>query len=346
MAVFEDRDSYGIEQFEAVHAQMLRFFPELVSELGGNATDLSTRIGIKLGPSGPKPTYRQMINLIELSAQLLDCRDFGMRLAMRQRGSDMFGPLGHAMRHSPTFGQALEYVTSHSYVHSRAAQIWVRRFPSVKHVFVGHDILLDSLPNRIQAMEQILLIGHLTAMELTGGRARARRVHFRHLPISPLRTYRRHFGCSVHFGQNEDGLSFSDRDLASPIVDPDAEALTTIMAFIDQEFARHHTPLHAQVRSFIMQQLWTGQCTNERIASDLSIHPRTLHRRLTAEGTSFQKIKDEVRRDIMLYYLQQTDLDFSVISEKLGFSEQSVMTRSCNLWFSTSPTKMRSRSET
>lgn len=338
----EDQEDRSVEQFEAVHAQILRFFPELVVELGGDPADLSSRVGIGSGISDAKPTYRQMINLIELSAEVLGCPDFGMRLAMRQRGGDMFGPLGHAMRNSPTFGQALDYVSNHSYAHSLAAQVWVRRFPSVKHVFVGHDILLDGLPNRSQAMEQILLIGHLTAMDLTGGRARARRVHFRHLPVSPLKTYRRYFGCRVHFGQNEDGVSFSDRDLACPIVDPDAGALTAITTYIDREFARHPTPLHAQARGLIMQQLWTGLCTNERVASDLNMHPRTLHRRLATEGTSFQKIKDEVRRDIMLYYLQQTDLEFSVISEKLGFSEQSVMTRSCNLWFSASPTKIRS----
>ena len=210
----EDQDDRSIEQFEAVHAQILRFFPELVVELGGDPANLSSRVGIESDIRNAKPTYRQMINLIEHSADVLDCPDFGMRLAMRQRGCDMFGPLGHAMRNSPTFGQALDYVSGHSYAHSRAAQVWVRRFPSVKHVFVGHEVLLDGLPNRSQAMEQLLLIGHLTAMDLTGGRARARRVHFRHLPVSPLRTYRRYFGCNVHFGQNEDGVSFSDHDLA------------------------------------------------------------------------------------------------------------------------------------
>ena len=80
---------------------------------------------------------------------------------------------------------------------------------------------------------------------------------------------------------------------------------------------------------------------NREVAAELNLHPRTLHRRLAAEGTSFQKIKDEVRRDVMLYYLQQTRLDFTRISERLGFSEQSVMTRRCNRWFSASPTRVR-----
>ena len=46
----------------------------------------------------------------------------------------------------------------------------------------------------------------------------------------------------------------------------------------------------------------------------------------------------------MLYYLQNTSLDFAHISERLGFAEQSVMTRSCNRWFFVSPTRLRVQS--
>jgi AraC-like DNA-binding protein len=100
-------------------------------------------------------------------------------------------------------------------------------------------------------------------------------------------------------------------------------------------------PLHAQVRGLVMQHVGTERCTNDGVAAELHLHPRTLHRKLRAEGTSFQKIKDEVRRDVMLYYLQQTRLDFTRLSERLGFAEQSVLTRSCNRWFGTSPTRLR-----
>src|SRR4029077_9913922 len=99
----------------------------------------------------------------------------------------------------------------------------------------------------------------------------------------------------------------------------------------------------AQVRGVIMRLLGTEHCTNERIAAELHFHARTLHRRLASDGTSFQQIKDEVRRDVVLYYRQETNLDFGRISEKLGFAEQSVMTRRCNRWFSASPTKLRSQ---
>jgi AraC-like DNA-binding protein len=114
-------------------------------------------------------------------------------------------------------------------------------------------------------------------------------------------------------------------------------------SFIDAEFDRHTPPLQAQARGVIKRFLGTPYCTNSRIASELNLHPRTLHRRLKAEGTSFQQVKDEVRRDAMIYYLQETDLDLICISERLGFAEQSVMTRTCNRWFSAPPTKLRAQ---
>jgi AraC-like DNA-binding protein len=337
-------DGSHADMYEVVHARVLRFFPDLVAQLGGYPHDLLARSGIdpaSLTEGGPEPTYRQLVTLIEFAAAELACPDFGMRLATLQSGGAMFGPLGIAMRNSRTFGEALDYVSKRIYAHSLAARVWLRPVPAEKAVFSGHDILIDRLPNRTQAMEQILLVGHLGALELTGGHARARRVHFRHQPASPPAVYRRYFGCEVRFGQNEDGLVFFERDLAAEIVDPDARTLDAVSAFIEENYGRQRPPLHAQVRGQVMQMIWTSHCTNERVSADLNLHPRTLHRRLTAEGTSFQKIKDEVRRDILLYYLQQTDLDFMRISEKLGFAEQSVMTRSCNRWFGTSPTRLR-----
>lgn len=93
-----------------------------------------------------------------------------------------------------------------------------------------------------------------------------------------------------------------------------------------------------------MQSLGTEDCRNERTAAELNLHPKTMQRMLKAEGTSFQKIKDDVRRDILLYCLKQTDMDLASISERLGFTEQSVMTRTCHRWFCASPTKLRAES--
>jgi AraC-like DNA-binding protein len=319
---------------------MLRFFPDVVRELGGDPIRLMEQA--KIDPEQrSEATYREVVQLIELAATRLDCCDFGLRLAQRQGGAGMFGPLGTVMRNSRTFGDALDYVASHNYAHSLAARIWHQRSETGRSVFAAHDILLEGLTHKSQAIEHVILAGHLAAAAITGGRARVRRVHFRHQPLSPMKTYRRYFGCEVRFGQEQDGVWFSERDLAAPIIDPDAHMYHAATTYIEAHFSQRRPPLHAQARGLIMQFLGTEQCRNERIAAALNLHPRTMHRRLREEATSFQQVKDEVRRDFMLYYLQQTDLDFTYVSERLGFAEQSVMTRSCHRWFGTSPTRLR-----
>ncbi len=332
--------------FDVVHAPLLLGFPELVAELGGDPAPLLQRVGIDpaaLEGESFSATYRQLVILLEIAATDLQCPDFGLRLARRQQDSKEFGPLGTVMKSSTTFGEALDYVCTHNYVHSLAARVWLQQLTTERAVFVGHDILLDGIPNKSQVMEQVMLIGHLTSMEMTGGRARARRIHFRHQPVSPLRVYRRDFGCEVRFGQNEDGVVYSNEDLAQPLIDPDSRAFEEMIAFIERQFTERRPPMHAEVRGILMRLLGTPDSSNERVAGELNLHLRTLHRRLSAEGTSFQRIKDEVRRDVLLYYLRQTDLEFARISEKLGFAEQSVMTRRCNRWFSASPTRVRHR---
>lgn len=337
-------DEASPQVFDAVHARILNGFPALVAELGGDAHALLRQVGVDPEPvlaGDAEATYRQTVELMALAALELGCPDFGLRLA-RAQGGRMFGPLGQVMRRSRTFGEAIEYTASHNYAHSLAAAIWLRRHPGEGALFVGHDILLDGLDDRSQAMEQILLVGHLTAMELTGGYARARRVHFRHQAISPAKAYRRHFGCDVLFGQSEDGVFYFDQDLSSPVVDHDAQAHRIATAYVESEFARQ-APLQAQARGLVMQSLGTDRCTNEAVADALNLHPRTLHRRLAAERTSFQQVKDEVRRDLMRYYLEHTDFGVAWISEKLGFAEQSVMTRRCNRWLGAAPTEVRRR---
>jgi AraC-like DNA-binding protein len=334
----------GSDVSDKLHASMLRYFPELVTELGGDPLPLLQQAGIApeaLAEDAPDLRYRQAVPLLEMAAAVLACPDFGMRLAMRQGGCDVFGPLGQVMKNSRTFGEALVYVATHNFAHSLAARIWLRSCRPERAVFSGHDILLDRLPNKAQLVEQILLVGSLGAMELTGGHVRARKVHFRHQPVSAPEIYRRYFRCEVLFDQNEDGVVYSERDMACPIVNPDPESYRAATSYIDTEFTQQLPPLAVQVRGLVIQFLATSHCTNTGIAAKLGVHPRSLHRHLTAEGVTFQQIKDEVRRDAMQYLIQHTDLEFSRISEKLGFAEPSVLTRWCNRWLDASPTKLR-----
>lgn len=110
---------------------------------------------------------------------------------------------------------------------------------------------------------------------------------------------------------------------------------------LDSPSGEDTSAMSTQVRSCIVRLLVEGDCTHKRVASVLGLHPRTLQRRLRQEGESFQSIKDSVRREVALRYLQQPDASLVHLTEILGYSETSVLSRSCNRWFATSPRRLR-----
>jgi AraC-like DNA-binding protein len=332
--------------FDLVHADLFRFFPELARELGGDPEQLLKQSGVDAsrvadGDSGVG--YRAWVTLLEQAAAELRCADFGLRLARRQGGGHVFGSMREVMLNARTFGEGLAFMVDHSHAHSLAVRARLVRDAASRTLFSAYDLLLDRLPSRCQAIEQVMLLGHLNAVESTGGRARVREVRFRHRPLSPLKTYRRYFGCNVLFDQQEDGVVFHERDLLAPIVDADARAYETATSFIDSRFPKVSPPMHAQVRGVILQFLGTEDCNPEEVAAQLRLHLRTLHRRLRAEGKTFLEVRDEVRRDVAIYYVRETDVALSYVAQKLGYAEPSVFSRSFVRWFGLSPRRLRAQ---
>ena len=80
-----------------------------------------------------------------------------------------------------------------------------------------------------------------------------------------------------------------------------------------------------------------------QIANKLEMSERTLQRRLEAEGTSFQRLLDDTRREVAQQYLGQTDTSLCDATYLLGFSKQSSFFRACKRWFGTSARRYRIR---
>lgn len=334
-------------KFEVVHPEALRFFPELVRELGGDPTPLLRQARIDpdvLGRRGSVIEYRAFVQLLELAAVELRRPDFGLRLAAAQGGCKVLGPVGVAMKNSETLGQALGYCKRHIHAYSLATRVRFVPDRANHKLFLGLEILLERAPQKAQVIEHGLLLANLNVMEITGGAARVREVCFRHAPLSSPGVYRAAFGCDVKFGAPADGIVFTEQDLLCPVIDADEQLYEMATSYIDHRFPEQLPAMHSRVRSLIARYLGSEDCTNERVAAELCMHPRTLQRRLRSEGKSFEIIKDEVRREAALRYLQQIDMPLTRVAEKLGYAEASVLSRSCYRWFSASPRQVRRQS--
>lgn len=331
-------------RFEVVNVETLRFFPELVASLGGDPAPLLRRARIDpfiFAKKGAVLEYRAFVTLLEYAAQVLERPDFGMRLAQLQAGDKVIGPVGVVMKNSGTMGQALGYCARNIHAYSLATKVRFTPDRPNHKLFVGLELLLDNLPARAQAIEHGLLLANRNIIDITGGAARVRSVAFQHRPQSALEVYRELFGCEVRFGQPRDGVVFTEDDLMCEIVSPDEQVYEMATSFVDARFPPAVPPLHARVRGLVRQLLGGERCTNEHVASELCLHPRTLQRRLKLEESTFESIKDDVRREVAGHLLRNTETPLSRVAEKLGYAEASVLSRSCYRWFGAAPLQVR-----
>lgn len=327
-----------------VRGAALRKFVEFVTQLGGDAHGLLAKFQIDpsvLTNRHAVVPYRAFVQLLERTAVELACPDFGMRLASVQDGTKVLGPLEVAMRNSATVGAAFRYCAEHVRAYSTATQVALEERPGEGAVFLRCEILVPKLPPHPQTLEHGLLLTQHAARQLSGGKVQAREIWCMHEPVSPMGVYRANFGAVVKFGQPANGAWFDARDLDVAIPDADPQLYELATHFIDQRFPSSEPGLSTRVRSIVERLLLAGACSYGGVAAELGMHPRTLQRRLRTEGESFEAIKDSVRRDIALRYLRQPDIPLIRVAEMLGYSETSVLSRSCYRWFSASPRQLR-----
>lgn len=335
------------EQRAAVRGATLLGFRDLALSLGSEPESLLRDCGIDAtvldDPNG-FIAFPAMAQLLERAAQRLDCPDFGLRLAAAQAAQGatrILGPLDVAMRNSPTLGDAFRYCAEHMSACSTATRITLEELPRERRVLMQFEQLAGSEAATPQSIEHGLAATQYATRALSGGRASAREVWFTHKPIASAAVYRASFNATVRFNQSVIGLFFSAQDLSLPVPEADPQLYEIATSYIDDRFPAATSSLGSRVRAMIARLLVEGDCSPERVAEALGLHLRTLQRRLREEGLSFEGIKDSVRRDVALRYLQQPNIPLVKVTEILGYSETSVLSRSCHRWFAASPRQLR-----
>lgn len=100
-----------------------------------------------------------------------------------------------------------------------------------------------------------------------------------------------------------------------------------------------------RVRDLIRDAL-PASLTQDEAADRLHMSPRTLHRRLEEEGSSFRGIKEALRRDMALARLTKTRQPISQVAAELGYADTSAFYRAFTSWTGMSPERYRKQLST
>tara|TARA_R110002073_G_scaffold293838_3_gene459464 strand:+ start:3298 stop:4293 length:996 start_codon:yes stop_codon:yes gene_type:complete len=168
-------------------------------------------------------------------------------------------------------------------------------------------------------------------------------VFFKHAARGPVAAYRAHFGCPVHFETACDALLVSANMLAVPNKLGDEMIAQFFDRHLEKELAAitDDSALDQRVRITVTKSLSEGVPTVSSIASSLGMSARTLQRRLSDAGLSFQRVVDLARKDLAQKLLRETNYSLAEIAFLTGFSEQSGFTRAFKRWAGQTPRSYR-----
>jgi AraC-like DNA-binding protein len=178
----------------------------------------------------------------------------------------------------------------------------------------------------------------------TGRPIHPKRVEFRR-PEANRAMYEKHFQCPIKFRAARNVLVFNKADMDVPFVTYNADLLAAVAPQLEAELKQQlaEKNLREQVKG-TLKQLLAGQRPGiHDVARELRLSTRTLQRRLTEDGATFQQLMEEARRELARHYLLHSALELNETAYLLGYEDANSFFRAFHDWEGTSPGHWRTQ---
>jgi AraC-like DNA-binding protein len=274
---------------------------------------------------------------LEYTASQFDCSYLGLLIA-KHRPPLGFGVLAQLIKACPDVGTAL--AKGHQHVGIFTDLRWDLRIYNELATVARVDRL--QLEGEMRQHKSLSIAQYFKLLKgLLGPQWCPGSIYFMFSPPKNIRHYKQFFGAPVYFGQEYDGINFSASDLQIPISTHDADLLLIIEQHIATMERGKDDSLTSKVDLVIRQQLDSGVCSIELAASKMGMHSKALQRALKAENTTFKELLSEARMQVAELYLSNTDIELIQLSDILGYSCPSALSRSFKKHHGVSPQQWR-----
>ncbi|MEM8633647.1 MAG: AraC family transcriptional regulator ligand-binding domain-containing protein [Pseudomonadota bacterium] len=311
---------------------------------GVETRDLVERLGLKAdGPIDPARLISSE-QYYQFFAALAERDPAGVALPLRIGAAmrcDEYGAFGLAWKSAPDLRGS--YVRSERYGRVLGSAETYSLEQSTDGRFFSLEKAGDGSPGMLLSNEASLSAVAQISQEVSTAPFAPEAVFFKHAPRGDVSVYASHFNCPVHFESGRDALLVSEECLAAPNKLGDQTIAKFFDRHLEQELAdlADDNSLEKRVRLTVAQLLSEGVPTLSHIASKLAMSPRTLQRRLSDKGQSYQGLVDLARQELAQQLLRDTDYSLAEIAFLTGFAEQSGFTRAFKRWAGQTPRSYR-----
>jgi len=325
----------------AAPCSQLRAFVDALEQLGFDVASLLAHVGLRRAelddPDGTIPGAA-FNSVIGLACEQRRLPNLGAHLAaVTPIGA--YPLLDYLVVTTDNVGGALEQLVRYFHLADAPVQLAIAKEGNVVRLLVQRP-----MTTFVADYETSIIVHHLR--EETERRLEPLHVSLEHEPES-LADLERLFDCPVRAPSTWTGIEFSQDSLRLPLRRRDPALRGVLEGHAAQVVARapnaEDKATVSRVRAAVVSRLARGVPPIGIVARQLAIAPRTLQRRLAAEGLSYQQVVDVARREAAERLLTDASISVGEVGYLLGFSEPSAFHRAFRRWHSITPQAYRSR---
>jgi len=241
------------------------------------------------------------------------------------------------MQNAPTLGQALRDIVENQHRYARGALSYIATQDNA--VTLGYAIYEQG----VQGVSQIydLATSHAAQVfrELSGCRP-AEVLLPRASPMNPL-PYQRHFRVPTRFDSEQAALVFPRKLLDRPVPGANPVLRKILEATVSRIEAVTPPTVADQVLRELRPRVTSDAVTLEGTAERMSMHPRTLNRRLQEERTSFRTLLNQSRLEVACQMLEATRLSVTQIGFALNYADSTSFSHAFRRFSGRTPSNWR-----
>ena len=317
---------------------------DVASARGVALTALASAAGLAEHALSPLPetlAASDYVRLLDVAAQLANDPHFGLHVGESVK-LGTYTVYGLILLSCHDFGQVFQQTL---------------RYEGLAHDLGRSDLLLQNqlaqyqwhshFPNASRHLAESVFAGiRVFGNWLAGAPLPPVPISFTHAAPDDCSEHLRIFGDATVFDAPLNSASFDAALLSWPVPNADVGMYPVLQQHAEhllQEKRRAQLDggIIAQVRATIIANLTQDRAKLAFIAQDLSLTQRTLQRKLSEAGSSFQQVLDHTRHELAKDYLRQRQLNLADIAFLLGYQEQSAFNHAFKGWFGISPGSYR-----
>lgn len=318
---------------------ILSALPDFLAEMGYSPGPVLADAGIdpqRLRDPDNVISFVAAGRLMACAALASGCPHIGLLLGQRATQSHP-SQVRRLMRNAPNFGTAIRDLCANQprFVRGAVTYLSVRKDVAVW----GYSIFAPGIIGLEHLIDSGVAIGIGMMRELSGQDPTD--VLMRRPTPVDVGPYRRLFGMTPRFNAEQSCFVFPREWLSTPVVGADPVLRRILEKSVADFWALRQPTFTEQVERTLHADIMFGPVGIESVSRSLGLHPRTLKRRLQAEGQTFRSLVSKVRFDMASERIRATQMPITDIAFSLGYSDPSAFTNAFRRWAGRTPSEMR-----